>query len=174
MDYFCVGESIKGSSGTGCYRNESSDTRACRCTRRYDGIRSSTKTIRTCRITQTHISRSCGNDFVLSKYANLVVFIPVYQHLLFFTFQYGRLVDVCQPSHKRFQLAVTKVLGKHMMSIICDTEQTARDCITYMKEQRAEMETFLPLSYLDVHPINEKLRYVLILFELIFDLFLVN
>jgi structural maintenance of chromosome 1 len=83
-------------------------------------------------------------------------------------------VDVCQPSHKRFQLAVTKVLGKHMMSIICDTEQTARDCITYMKEQRAEMETFLPLSYLDVHPINEKLRYVLILFELIFDLFLVN
>lgn len=71
---------------------------------------------------------------------------------------YGRLVDVCQPSHKRFQLAVTKVLGKHMMSIICDTEQTARDCITYMKEQRAEIETFLPISYLDVHPINEKLR----------------
>lgn len=71
---------------------------------------------------------------------------------------HGRLVDLCQPSHKRFHLAVTKVLQKHMMSIVCDSEETARDAIMYLKEQRYPPETFLPHHGLDVHPINEKLR----------------
>lgn len=72
--------------------------------------------------------------------------------------QHGRLVDICNPSHKRYQLAVTKVLGKHMNAIIVDNEVTARECIQYMKEQQYEQETFLPLTYLDVKPINEALR----------------
>ncbi|KJH48024.1 RecF/RecN/SMC protein [Dictyocaulus viviparus] len=71
---------------------------------------------------------------------------------------HGRLVDLCQPSHKRFNVAVTKVLQKHMMSIVCDSEDTARDAIMYLKEQRYPPETFLPHHGLDVHPINEKLR----------------
>ncbi|CAI5438701.1 unnamed protein product [Caenorhabditis angaria] len=71
---------------------------------------------------------------------------------------YGRLVDLCQPSHKRFQLAITKVLQKHMMSIVCDTEETAKDAIAYLKEQRYQPETFLPADALDVNPINDKLR----------------
>ncbi|CAD6191986.1 unnamed protein product [Caenorhabditis auriculariae] len=71
---------------------------------------------------------------------------------------YGRLVDLCQPSHKRFQLAITKVLQKHMMSIVCDTEETAKDAINYLKQQRLQPETFLPSDTLDVLPINEKLR----------------
>uniref|UniRef100_A0A1I8AWF5 SMC hinge domain-containing protein n=1 Tax=Steinernema glaseri TaxID=37863 RepID=A0A1I8AWF5_9BILA len=71
---------------------------------------------------------------------------------------YGRLVDLCQPSQRRFQLAITKVLAKNMFSIVCDTETTARECITYLKERRYGPETFLPLSGLVVHPINENLR----------------
>uniref|UniRef100_A0A1I7XKI5 SMC hinge domain-containing protein n=1 Tax=Heterorhabditis bacteriophora TaxID=37862 RepID=A0A1I7XKI5_HETBA len=45
-----------------------------------------------------------------------------------------------------------------MMSIVCDTEETAREAIMYLKEQRYPPETFLPTTALDVHPINEKLR----------------
>ncbi|MCP9258845.1 Structural maintenance of chromosomes protein 1A [Dirofilaria immitis] len=71
---------------------------------------------------------------------------------------YGRLVDLCQPSHRRFQIAITKVLAKNMMSIVCDTDETARESIIYLKEQRLAPETFLPLSILDVHPVKEKLR----------------
>ncbi|CAB3408526.1 unnamed protein product [Caenorhabditis bovis] len=71
---------------------------------------------------------------------------------------FGRLVDLCQPSHKRFQLAITKILQKHMMSIVCDTEETAKDAIAYLKEQRYQPETFLPADTLDVQPISEKLR----------------
>lgn len=41
----------------------------------------------------------------------------------------GRLVELCEPSHKRYQLAVTKVLGKNMSAVVCDTESTARECI---------------------------------------------
>jgi structural maintenance of chromosome 1 len=72
--------------------------------------------------------------------------------------QFGRLVDICNPSHRRYQLAVTKVLGKNMNAIIVDTDVTARECIQYMKEQQHEPELFLPLSYLEVRPINEALR----------------
>ncbi|KAK6060872.1 RecF/RecN/SMC protein [Cooperia oncophora] len=53
---------------------------------------------------------------------------------------HGRLVDLCQPSHKRFNLAVTKVLQKHMTSIVCDTEDTARDAIMYLKVKNLEKE----------------------------------
>lgn len=44
------------------------------------------------------------------------------------------------------------------MSIVCDTEETAREAIAYLKEQRFAPETFLPSQGIDVHPINEKLR----------------
>ncbi|XP_021341818.1 structural maintenance of chromosomes protein 1A-like [Mizuhopecten yessoensis] len=70
----------------------------------------------------------------------------------------GRLIDQCEPSHKKYQVAITKVLGKYMDAIVCDSEKTAKDCIQYMKEQRIDPETFLPLNYLDVKPVNEKLR----------------
>lgn len=75
-------------------------------------------------------------------------------------FQYGRLIDLCEPSHKKYQVAITKVLGKYMDAIACDSEKTAKDCIQYMKEQRIEPETFLPLDYVEVKPVNEKLRWV--------------
>ncbi|XP_074644873.1 structural maintenance of chromosomes protein 1A-like [Tubulanus polymorphus] len=71
---------------------------------------------------------------------------------------YGRLIDLCEPSHKRYQVAITKVLGKYMDAIVVDSDKTAKDCIQYMKEQRIDPETFLPLDYLDVTPLNERLR----------------
>ena len=39
-----------------------------------------------------------------------------------------------------------------MDAIIVDSEKTGRDCIQYIKEQRGEPETFLPLDYLEVGP----------------------
>lgn len=69
---------------------------------------------------------------------------------MFFSLQYGRLIDLCQPTQKKYQIAVTKVLGKNMDAIIVDSEKTGRDCIQYIKEQRGEPETFLPLDYLEV------------------------
>ncbi|XP_078596279.1 structural maintenance of chromosomes protein 1A-like [Branchiostoma floridae x Branchiostoma japonicum] len=73
---------------------------------------------------------------------------------------YGRLIDLCEPTHRKYQIAITKVMGKNMDAIVVDAEKTARDCIQYMKEQRSEPETFLPLDYIEVRGTNEKLREI--------------
>ncbi|NXI07465.1 SMC1B protein, partial [Irena cyanogastra] len=73
---------------------------------------------------------------------------------------FGRLIDLCHPIHKKYQLAVTKVFSKYMTAIVVATEKIARDCIRFLKQERAEPETFLALDYLDVKPVNEKLREI--------------
>lgn len=67
---------------------------------------------------------------------------------------YDRMINMCQPTHKRYNVAVTKVLGKYMEAIIVDTEKTARRCIQILKEQMLEVETFLPLDYLQTKPLK--------------------
>uniref|UniRef100_A0A1I7UIW6 Structural maintenance of chromosomes protein 1 n=1 Tax=Caenorhabditis tropicalis TaxID=1561998 RepID=A0A1I7UIW6_9PELO len=73
---------------------------------------------------------------------------------------FGRLHELCQPSHKRFNIATTKILQKHMNSIVCDTEETATKAIAFLKDHRYPPETFLPNDALVVNPINEKLREI--------------
>ncbi|XP_073423765.1 structural maintenance of chromosomes protein 1B isoform X2 [Dendrobates tinctorius] len=73
---------------------------------------------------------------------------------------YGKLFELCHPIHKKYQLAVTKVFGKYMNAIVVSAEKVARDCIKFLKEERAEPETFLSLDYLEIKPINEKLREI--------------
>nr|XP_055110095.1 structural maintenance of chromosomes protein 1B isoform X4 [Symphalangus syndactylus] len=71
---------------------------------------------------------------------------------------FGRLLDLCHPIHKKYQLAVTKVFGRYITAIVVASEKVAKDCIRFLKEERAEPETFLALDYLDIKPINERLR----------------
>ncbi len=58
-------------------------------------------------------------------------------------------------------MAITKVLGRNMDSIVVERETTVQSCLRYMKEHRYEPETFLPLDYIKVTPVNEQLRFVL-------------
>ncbi|KAL9972949.1 hypothetical protein ACROYT_G019349 [Oculina patagonica] len=73
---------------------------------------------------------------------------------------YGRLIDLCEPVHKKYTLAITRVLGRNMDAIVVDTEKTGKDCIQYLREQRADPEMFLPLDSIQVKPVNEKLRQI--------------
>ncbi|XP_008053360.1 structural maintenance of chromosomes protein 1B isoform X1 [Carlito syrichta] len=86
----------------------------------------------------------------------------VLEHLkrLFPDSVFGRLLDLCHPIHKKYQLAVTKLFGRYMVAIVVASEKVARDCIRFLKEERAEPETFLALDYLDIKPINERLREI--------------
>lgn len=65
-----------------------------------------------------------------------------------------------QPSDDRYNIAVTKVFGEHLYSIIVDTENTARRCIQILKEKMLTVETFLPLDNLEVEPLQELLRNI--------------
>lgn len=71
---------------------------------------------------------------------------------------YDRMINMCQPTHKRYNVAITKVLGKYMEAIVVDTEKTARRCIQVLKEKMLEPETFLPLDYIQAKPLRERLR----------------
>lgn len=70
----------------------------------------------------------------------------------------GRLVDLCEPSAKKFENAMAIVLGRHLDSIVVDSEQTAIDCIQYMRKQRAGQATFIPLDTIQARPVAEKWR----------------
>ena len=54
---------------------------------------------------------------------------------------YDRLINLSQPIHKKYNVAITKQLGRYMEAIVVDTEQTARQCIQYLKDQMLEPET---------------------------------
>jgi len=45
-----------------------------------------------------------------------------------------------------------------MDAIIVDSNHTAEECVTYLKEQRLGIATFLPLESIRAKPINERLR----------------
>ncbi|XP_014241768.1 structural maintenance of chromosomes protein 1A isoform X2 [Cimex lectularius] len=73
---------------------------------------------------------------------------------------YDRMINMCHPQHKKYNVAVTKVLGKYMEAIVVDTEKTARQCIQYLKENLLDPETFLPLDYIQTKPLKERLRAI--------------
>jgi len=62
----------------------------------------------------------------------------------------GRLVKLCQPTMKRYDLAVTVAGGKDMDAVVVDTKQTAFDCIQYLRTNQIGTATFLPLDSLQV------------------------
>ena len=71
---------------------------------------------------------------------------------------HGRVVDLCRPTAAAYELAVQTVLGRNLDSIVVDHEQTAIDCIEYMRNQRAGQATFIPLDTIQIKPVQEKLR----------------
>lgn len=62
----------------------------------------------------------------------------------------GRLVDLCKPTQRRYNMAVTVAAGKNMDAIVVDTKATGFECIQYLREQRVGTATFLPLDSLKV------------------------
>ncbi|PCH34989.1 cohesin complex subunit psm1 [Wolfiporia cocos MD-104 SS10] len=70
----------------------------------------------------------------------------------------GRVVDLCKPTQRKYETAVSVVLGRNIDAVVVDEEKTAIDCIEYMRNQRAGQATFLPLDTLQVKPINDKFR----------------
>merc|ERR1719450_672330 len=73
---------------------------------------------------------------------------------------FDRLINMSQPIHKKYNVAITKQLGRYMEAIVVDTESTARQCIQYLKDQMLEPETFLPLDYIQAKPLKERLRNI--------------
>jgi structural maintenance of chromosome 1 len=88
------------------------------------------------------------------------------------------VVDLCKPTQRKYETAVSVVLGRNAEAIVVDEEKTAIDCIEvrpphpllfarspsltprrqYMRNQRAGQATFIPLDTISVKPIPDKFR----------------
>lgn len=70
----------------------------------------------------------------------------------------GRISDLCKPSLKKYNDAVSTVLGRHFDAIIVDSDKTAKDCIDYLRQQKLGQATFYPLETIQIKPINSNLK----------------
>ncbi|CDR88460.1 probable SMC1-chromosome segregation protein [Sporisorium scitamineum] len=72
----------------------------------------------------------------------------------------GRVVDLCKPVQRKYDTAISTVLGRNTDAIIVDQEKTAIDCIEYLRNTRSGQATFLPLDRIQAKPINDRLRSI--------------
>lgn len=71
---------------------------------------------------------------------------------------HGRLRDLVTPTQKKYELAIATTLGRHADAVVVSHEQTAMECIEYLRNQRAGQATFVPLDTIQTKPINDRLR----------------
>ncbi|PWZ00201.1 putative SMC1-chromosome segregation protein [Testicularia cyperi] len=72
----------------------------------------------------------------------------------------GRLMDLCRPVQRKYDAAISTVLGRDADAIVVDNDKTGADCIEYLRNSRLGLFTFLPLDNLQTKPINDRLRSI--------------
>lgn len=82
---------------------------------------------------------------------------------------HGRMIDLCRPTQKKYNLAVTVAMGKFMDAVVVEDENTGKECIKYLKDQRLPPQTFIPLQSVRVKPVIERLRTLGGTAKLVFD-----
>ena len=70
----------------------------------------------------------------------------------------GRVSELCRPMEKRYQTAVSTVLGRNLDAVIVENEKTAIECIQYLREQRRGQATFIPLDTIQFAPLNSNIK----------------
>ncbi|KAF6240428.1 hypothetical protein HO173_001096 [Letharia columbiana] len=70
----------------------------------------------------------------------------------------GRVSELCKPVEKRYQTAVSTVLGRNFDAVIVENEKTAIECIQYLREQRRGQATFIPLDTIQFAALNSNLK----------------
>lgn len=73
----------------------------------------------------------------------------------------GRLSDACTPVAGKYKVSSALAMGKYMDAVVVDTAETARECVAYLKSQRAGLAVFLPVQDLDVQEVSDELRLAL-------------
>ena len=71
---------------------------------------------------------------------------------------HGRMVDLCKPTQRKYNAAVTIAMGKSMDAVVVEAESVALECIKYLKEKKCPPETFIPLDTIRARPLPERMR----------------
>ena len=70
----------------------------------------------------------------------------------------GRVSELCKPVERKYQIAVSTVLGRNIDAVIVENEKTAIECIQYLREQRRGQATFIPLDTIQFTALNSNLK----------------
>ena len=70
----------------------------------------------------------------------------------------GRVHELCKPKQKRYEEAVSTVLGRHLDAVVVDDEKTAKDCIQFLREQHRGLATFIPLDTIQGTIVDSNLK----------------
>ena len=70
----------------------------------------------------------------------------------------GRIHELCKPKQKRYEEAVSTVLGRHIDAIVVDDEKTAKECIQFLREQHRGLATFIPLDTIQGTTVDSNLK----------------
>lgn len=81
----------------------------------------------------------------------------------------GRIVDLCKPTQKKYNLAITVSMGRNMDAVIVSEQKTAIECIEYLKENHISPMTFIPLDTIKAKEVNEAHRKLGGSFKLVVD-----
>nr|XP_023886387.1 structural maintenance of chromosomes protein 1-like isoform X2 [Quercus suber] len=82
---------------------------------------------------------------------------------------HGCMKDLCRPTQEKYNFAVTVAMGRFMDAVVVEDENTGKECIKYLKEQRLPPQTFIPLQSIHVKPVIERLRTLGGTAKLVFD-----
>lgn len=70
----------------------------------------------------------------------------------------GRVGDLCKPKQKKYDEAVLTVLGRDFDSVIVDSQETGKECVQYLKDQRIQPMTFIPLDFIKVPTVHTAVK----------------
>lgn len=90
-------------------------------------------------------------------------FVSCYKSSKSFTFMtgvHGKLAELGEVTHDSYKLALTVIMTNDIDSIVVDNEETAKECVTYLKKQQIAPMTFLPLQTIKVRQPSERLRQI--------------
>ncbi|KAK1835945.1 structural maintenance of chromosomes protein 1 [Podospora conica] len=70
----------------------------------------------------------------------------------------GRISELCKPTQKKYDGAIIMAMGREFDAVVVDTEKTGTDCVQYLKEQRFQPMTFIPLDNVKVSSPNSAVK----------------
>lgn len=68
------------------------------------------------------------------------------------------MIDLCEPRHARYSVAVTVIMGSNMDAVVVDSADVARECLKYLREHQVGIATFIPLDAVKAKNVQEQLR----------------
>ncbi|EGD76402.1 hypothetical protein PTSG_07521 [Salpingoeca rosetta] len=71
---------------------------------------------------------------------------------------HGKMIDLCEPRHSRYKVAVTVIMGSNMDAVVVDSSDVAMECLKYLRENQIGTATFIPLESVKVKDVKEHLR----------------